>query len=68
MLEGSVRGKIGRAGPRLTQLQEQRLAYLRNAMEHSDEKLLGRQKFTSSPQAASGTQRSTVPSQQDHAD
>jgi hypothetical protein len=34
--------KIGRAGPRLTQRQEQRLAYLRNAIEHSDEKLLGK--------------------------
>jgi hypothetical protein len=33
--------KIGRAGPRLTQRQEHRLAYLRNAIEHSDEKLLG---------------------------
>jgi len=41
--------KIGRAGPRLTQLQEQRLAYLRNAVEHSDEKLLGKQKFKNSP-------------------
>lgn len=34
--------KIGRAAPRLTLLQEQRLAYLRNAIEHSDEKLLGK--------------------------
>ena len=41
--------KIGRAGPRLTQLQEQRLAFLRNAVEHSDEKLLGMQKFKNSP-------------------
>ena len=41
--------KVGRAGPRLTQLQEQRLAHLRNAVEHSDEKLLGKQKFKSSP-------------------
>jgi hypothetical protein len=41
--------KIGRGGPRMTQLQEQRLAYLRNAIEHSDEKLLGKQKFKSSP-------------------
>lgn len=40
---------IGRAGPRLTQLQERRLAYLRNAVEHSDEKLLGKKKFKSSP-------------------
>ncbi len=41
--------QIGRAGPRLTQRQEQRLAYLRNAVEHSDEKLLGKQKFKNSP-------------------
>jgi hypothetical protein len=41
--------KIGRAAPRLTPLQEQRLAHLRNAVEHSDEKLLGRQKFKNSP-------------------
>ncbi len=41
--------KIGRAGPRLTQRQEQRLAHLRNAVEHSDEKLLGKQKFKNSP-------------------
>ena len=41
--------KIGRTGPRLTQLQEQRLAYLRNAIEHSDEKLLGNQKFKNNP-------------------
>jgi hypothetical protein len=41
--------KIGRAAPRLTQLQEQRLAYLRNAIEHSDEKLLGKQKVKKSP-------------------
>jgi hypothetical protein len=41
--------KVGRAGPRLTQLQEQRLAHLRNAIEHSDEKLLGNQKFKNSP-------------------
>jgi hypothetical protein len=41
--------KIGRAAPRLTQLQEQRLAHLRNAVEHSDEKLLGKQKFKDSP-------------------
>lgn len=41
--------KVGRAGPRLTQRQEQRLAYLRNAVEHSDEKLLGKQKFKTSP-------------------
>jgi hypothetical protein len=41
--------KIGRAAPRLTQLQEQRLRDLRNAVEHSDEKLLGKQKFKKSP-------------------
>ncbi|MGH3220782.1 MAG: hypothetical protein ACRDPY_19145 [Streptosporangiaceae bacterium] len=35
--------KIGRAAPRLTPRQEQRLAYLRNAIEHSDEKLLGKE-------------------------
>ena len=40
--------RIGRAGPPLTQLQERRLAYLRNAVEHSDEKLLGKQKFKTS--------------------
>ena len=34
--------KIGRSGPRLTDRQDQRLAYLRNAIEHSDEKLLGK--------------------------
>lgn len=41
--------KIGRAGPRLTPPQEQRLADVRNAVEHSDEKLLGTQKFKKSP-------------------
>jgi hypothetical protein len=41
--------RIGRAAPRLTPLQEQRLAHLRNAVEHSDEKLLGKQKFKNSP-------------------
>lgn len=41
--------KIGRAGPTLTQRQEQRLSYLRNAIEHSDEKLLGESKFKNSP-------------------
>ena len=34
--------KIGRSGPRLTDRQDQRLAYLRNAIEHSDEKLRGK--------------------------
>jgi hypothetical protein len=41
--------KIGRSAPRLTPRQEQRLAYLRNAIEHSDEKLQGLQKFKNSP-------------------
>jgi len=40
--------KIGRSGPRLTDRQGQRLKYLRNAIEHSDEKLLGKQ-YGSSP-------------------
>jgi len=40
--------KIGRAGPRLTPRQEERLAHLRNAIEHSDEKLQGKQ-FGKSP-------------------
>ena len=35
--------KIGRSGPAPTSRQDQRLAYLRNAIEHSDEKLLGKQ-------------------------
>ena len=33
--------RIGRSAPRLTELQEERLAHLRNAVEHSDERLLG---------------------------
>jgi hypothetical protein len=41
--------KIGRARPPLTQRQEQRLSYLRNAIEHSDEKLPGKSKFKNSP-------------------
>jgi hypothetical protein len=36
-------GKIGRGGPRVTPRQEQQLAFLRNAVEHSDEKLIGKQ-------------------------
>ena len=40
--EGAPDNKIGRSGPRLTDRQDQRLAYLRNAIEHSDEKLLGK--------------------------
>jgi hypothetical protein len=35
--------KVGRTGPRLTPRQVERLAFLRNAIEHSDEKLLGKQ-------------------------
>jgi hypothetical protein len=35
--------KIGRAAPRLTPRQKDQLAYARNAIEHSDEKLLGKQ-------------------------
>jgi hypothetical protein len=34
--------KVGRSGPRLTDRQEQRLKYMRNAIEHSDAKLLGK--------------------------
>jgi hypothetical protein len=41
--------KIGRSGPRLTDRQDQRLTYLRNVIEHSDEKLLGLKKFKNSP-------------------
>jgi hypothetical protein len=41
--------KIGRAGPHLTSRQEQRLTHLRHAIEHSDEKLLGKRKSKSSP-------------------
>ena len=33
----------GRARPRLTPRQEERLSYLRNAIEHSDEKPQGKQ-------------------------
>jgi hypothetical protein len=39
---------IGRAGPRQPKRHEQRLAYLRNAIEHSDEKLLGMSKVKNS--------------------
>jgi hypothetical protein len=35
--------KIGRSAPRLTPRQEERLTFLRNGIEHSDEKLLGKQ-------------------------
>jgi hypothetical protein len=41
--------RIGRGAPTLTQRQEERLKFLRNAVEHSDEKLLGKQKYKSSP-------------------
>src|SRR4051794_10229813 len=41
--------RVGRASPRLTERQEQRLAWLRNAIEHADEKLVGKQKFKKSP-------------------
>jgi hypothetical protein len=41
--------KVGRGGPRLTKLQEQRLGFARNAIEHSDEKILGIQKVKASP-------------------
>lgn len=40
---------VGRGAPRLTELQLARLAHVRNAVEHSDEKLLGKQKFKNSP-------------------
>ena len=46
--------KVGRSGPRLTALQEQRLSHVRNAVEHSDEKILGKQKFRGSPSFAAG--------------
>jgi hypothetical protein len=44
--------KIGRSGPRLTDRQETRLRDVRNAIEHSDEKLLGKQ-YRNSPPFAS---------------
>ena len=34
--------KVGRSGPQLTDRQEERLKYMRNAIEHSDAKLLGK--------------------------
>ena len=38
----ALRGlKIGRGAPRLTELQEQRLRFFRNAFEHADERLQG---------------------------
>lgn len=42
-------GGVGRSAPRLTARQEDRLAHLRNAFEHSDEKIIGAQKFKNSP-------------------
>ncbi|GIH79017.1 hypothetical protein [Planobispora longispora] len=41
--------KVGRGAPTLTQRQEERLKFLRNAIEHSDEKILGKQKYKNSP-------------------
>ncbi len=46
--------RIGRRGPRLTVLQEQRLRSTRHAIEHSDEKILGVQKYKKSPPFAAG--------------
>jgi hypothetical protein len=40
---------VGRGAPRLTALQEERLRNVRNAVEHADEKLLGKQKYKNSP-------------------
>jgi hypothetical protein len=52
--------KIGRSGPRLTGPQETRLSWVRNAIEHSDEKLLGKQ-HGNSPPFASGEPYSIRP-------
>lgn len=41
--------KIGRSGPRLTDRQETHLSGVRNAIEHSDEKLLGKPHGNSPP-------------------
>jgi hypothetical protein len=41
--------KIGRSGPRLTDRQEKRLRDVRHAIEHSDEKLLGKPHGKSPP-------------------
>jgi hypothetical protein len=46
--------KVGRSAPRLTASQEQRLSYVRNAVEHADEKIVGKRKFKSSPSFAAG--------------
>ena len=45
---------VGGGAPKLTARQEARLAHVRNAVEHSDEKLLGKQKFNNSPPFCSG--------------
>jgi hypothetical protein len=44
--------KIGRSGPRLTDRQETRIRDVRNTIEHSDEKLLGK-RYRNSPPFAS---------------
>lgn len=41
--------RVGRGAPRLTEIQEVRLRNVRHAIEHADEKLLGKQKFKNSP-------------------
>ena len=46
--------KIGRSGPRLTALQRERLKRVRDAIEHSDEKLLGVTKSKVSPPFTAG--------------
>jgi hypothetical protein len=43
---------VGRSRPRLTDRQETRLRGVRNAIEHADEKLLGKQRVNSPPFAA----------------
>jgi hypothetical protein len=46
----ALRGlKIGRGAPRLTEVQEQRLAFFRNAFEHADERLQGTTKNKNIP-------------------
>jgi hypothetical protein len=45
---------VGRGAPKLTTRQEVLLTNMRHAVEHSDEKLLGRQKYKSSPPFAPG--------------
>jgi hypothetical protein len=46
--------RVGRNGPRLTELQEQRLGGVRHAVEHSDEKIRGIQKNKKWPPFAAG--------------